>query len=131
MSAVPFKAPEKEVMAECPVKPMGWRLVIAPYEPENKTEGGIMLADQAVDAERLLTYCGQIVAMGEACFKAVTRSGLDMSKFENKPQVGSWVIYGTYGGQRVVTKGGARYIITNDDAILAVVGSPRDFKYYL
>jgi co-chaperonin GroES (HSP10) len=130
MSTVPFKVPEKEIDA-CPLKPMGWRLVIAPYEPENKTEGGIVLADAAVDAERYLTYCGQIVAMGEACFKAVTRSGLNMGEFEHKPVVGSYVIYGTYGGQRVTTKGGARYVITNDDAILAVVRDPRDFKYYL
>lgn len=130
MSVTTFVAPKHELNA-CPIKPMGWRLVIAPFEPENKTEGGIVLAEAAVESERLLTYCGQIVAMGEACFTAVTRSGIDMKQWATKPVVGDYVIYGTYGGQRVVSKGGVRYMITNDDAILAVAKDPRDFKYYL
>jgi co-chaperonin GroES (HSP10) len=127
---VKFVAPDKDLDV-CPIKPIGWRVVIAPYEPENKTGSGILLAESAVEAERFLTFCGQLVAMGEACFKATTRSGLAMADWQEKPKVGDWVIYGAYGGQRVVTKGNTRYMITNDDAILAVARSPRDFKYYI
>jgi len=125
-----FEAPVRDLNA-CPIKPLGWRLVIAPYEPENTSQGGILIAEQALESERLLTFCGKVVAVGEACYKAVTRSGLDMSLWERTPKVGDWVIYGTYGGQRVVTKGGARFVITNDDAVLAIVDGPQDFKYYL
>lgn len=130
MGARNFEPPAK-VLNSCPIQPIGWRLVIAPYEPEQKSEGGIYIAEQALEAERLLTFCGKVVAMGEACYKAVTRSGLDMSQWTRAPQVGDWVIYGTYGGQRVVTKNGARFVITNDDAVLAIVDGPHEFKYYL
>jgi co-chaperonin GroES (HSP10) len=115
----------------CPIKPIGWRIVIAPYEPKDTTAGGIVIAEQALESERLLTNCGRIVAMGEAAYRAKTRSGLEMDLWETRPKVGDWVLYGSYGGQRVVMRNGTRYLVTNDDAILAIVNGPEDFKHYL
>jgi len=127
---VRFERPEKDPET-CPIKPIGWRVVIQPFEAEQRKGSGILLPETAIESEQLLTYCGKLVAMGEACYRATTRSGLAMSEWQQKPKVGDWVIYGSYGGQRVFTRSGARYIITNDDAILAVTSDPRALKYYV
>jgi chaperonin GroES len=125
-----FRKPGVEI-STLPIRPLAWRLLIRPFEPEEKTAGGIIKPDETREAEELLTYVGQIVAMGSQCYKAVTRSGIDLSKEEMKPVVGDWVIYGVYGGTMVRMKGGGKYLIANDDAILGIVRDPLDFKYYI
>ena len=127
---VSFDQPKTEV--DClPIMPLAWRLLIRPFEPEDKTSGGIIKAQETLEAEELLTYVGQIVAMGSQCYKAVTRSGIDLNKEEVKPKVGDWVVYGVYGGTMVRMAGGGKYLIANDDAILGIVRDPLDFKYYI
>lgn len=131
MSEVAFKKPEAEIEPELPLTPVGWRVLIRPYEPESMTAGGIVKADETLESETLLTYVGQVVAMGSECFKAITRSGIDLSKIDPKPQVGDWVQFGTYGGQTVHTKAGVKYLVMNDDGIMSIVKDPEVFRYYI
>lgn len=131
MSEVAFQAPKGDIEVELPVTPVGWRVLVRPYEPPKKSSGGIELPDEALESEQLLTYVGQIVAMGDQCYKAVTRSGIELANMELKPKVGDWIMYGTYGGQKIITKAGAKYLLMNDDGIMGIVKDPASFRAYL
>lgn len=131
MSEVAFSPPDKEVLPDIPLQPIGWRVLIRPFKPKDTTDGGIAIGNEALESEQLLTYVGQIVAMGDQCYKAVTRSGIDLSSIEPKPKVGDWVMYGTYGGQSIHMKNGDKYLIMNDDGIMAVIKDPSVFRSYL
>lgn len=129
---VVFVKPEDDVLeVDCPIKPLGWRVVVRPYRPEKFTEGGIELPEEALDNAQILTFVGQIVDMGNKAFTAVTRAGIDMSEIEPRPKVGDWVLYGSYGGQKIVLKNQTEYRLMNDDAIMAVARDPKEFLIYL
>jgi co-chaperonin GroES (HSP10) len=132
MGEVAFEAPQAEVEAELPLLPVGWRVLVRPYEPDaTYGETGIAIANEALESEKLLSYVGQIVAMGSECFKAVTRSGIELANIDPKPKVGDWIVYGTYGGQRIRMKNGTDYLLMNDDGIMALIDDPRQFRAYL
>lgn len=131
MSEVAFQKPDTEVEAELPVTPIGWRVLIRPFEPPKESAGGIALPKEARESEEHLTYVGQIVAMGDQCYTAVTRSGIELANIDPKPKVGDWILYGTYGGQKIVTKTGVKYLMMNDDGIMGIVSDPSAFRAYL
>ena len=132
MSEVEFREPENELVAELPLQPVGWRVLIRPYKPKDTWgDSEIAIASEALESEELLTYVGQVVAMGDQCYKAITRSGIDLSNIDPKPKVGDWVMYGTYGGQGIRMKNGTKYLIMNDDGIMAVITDPAQFRSYL
>jgi co-chaperonin GroES (HSP10) len=129
MSEIGFKRPD--IAPELPVDPVGWRVLIRPYEPPEESQGGIVIAREALESEEYLTYVGQIVAMGSECYKAVTRSGIELANINPKPKVGDWVIYGTYGGQKVRMKNGVKYLLMNDDGIMGIVKDPAQFRAHI
>lgn len=132
MSEVAFEAPKTDIEPVLPLTPVGWRVLIRPYEPKNTYgDSEIVIADAAMESEKLLSCVGQIVAMGDQCFKAVTRSGIELSKIEPKPKVGDWIVYGTYGGQNIELKTGEKYLVMNDDGIMGLVPDPRVFRAYI
>jgi len=131
MNDVAFKKPERAIEVELPVQPIGWRVLIRPFEAPTHTAGGIKLPDEAMESEEHLTYIGQIVAMGDQCYCAVTRSGIKLKDINPKPKVGDWIMFGTYGGQKVITKAGAKYLMMNDDGIMGIVKDPASFRAYL
>lgn len=120
-----------DIEVELPVTPIGWRILVRPFEPPTHSAGGIELPEEAMESEGHLTYVGQIVAMGDQCYKAVTRSGIRLADMELKPQIGDWIMYGTYGGQKVITKAGTKYLMMNDDGIMGIVKDPASFRAYL
>lgn len=128
---VEFKPPGKEVGPDAkPPRAILWRMVIEPYEPPDTTAGGIVLAEEALETERLLTNVGKVINMGPLCYRGKTTSGLTMEGDAN-PKVGDWVVFGTYGGQKVRTKSGRVYVVINDDNILGVVEKPEHYQYHL
>lgn len=131
MSEVAFKAPASDIGVSLPVTPVGWRVLIRTYKVPTHSEGGIEIPADALESEELLSYVGQIVAMGSECFKVITRSGIDMSKIDPKPKIGDWIMYGTYGGQSIKTKAGVKYIMMNDDGIMGIVDDPAAFRVYI
>lgn len=128
MSEVEFSKPVTDIEPVLPVVPIAWRVLIRAYEVSETTAGGIIKAGETQESEQLLSYVGQIVAMGSECFKLTTRSGIDMSKIDPKPKVGDWIMYGTYGGQSIMTKSGTKYLIMNDDCIMGIVDDPNVFR---
>ena len=132
MTEVAFEQPATDIEVELPVQPVGWRVLIRPYEPKNTWgDTDLVIADEALDSEKLLTCVGQIVAMGDQCYKAVTRSGIELANIDPKPKVGDWIMYGTYGGQTIYTKSGTKYLLMNDDGIMGFVKDPESIRAYL
>jgi co-chaperonin GroES (HSP10) len=131
MNEIAFQKPDAEIDAELPVVPVAWRVLIRCYEPPSTTASGMIIPAEVMESEELLSYVGQIVAMGSECYKAVSRSGIDMSNIEPKPKVGDWIMYGTYGGQTIRTKTGTKYLMMNDDCVMGIVDDPSVFRVYI
>jgi len=88
--------------------------------PPEKTKGGIMLAKQTLDKERIATIVGLVVTLGPDAYS-------DKEKFPEGPwcKEGDWVIFGRYAGARFNIEGGDMRLL-NDDEILATVNNPED-----
>ena len=104
--------------AESLPRPTGYRILILPFTQSSVTKGGIHLAKQTVDKERLSTVVGYVVAMGADAYS-------DPHKFPEGPwcKEGDWVIFGRYAGARFQIEGGDMRIL-NDDEILACIDDP-------
>jgi len=111
--------------------PAGWRILIEPIKIEEKTQSGIVLPTQAVEAKEHLRYIGRVVAMGPLCYKH--------SKFgpgqEPWCAVGDFVAYGAYAGQeiKVRDRAGQKFVslkLINDDEVLSVIPKPESVLIY-
>tara|TARA_R100000935_G_C2750130_1_gene129394 strand:+ start:157 stop:618 length:462 start_codon:yes stop_codon:yes gene_type:complete len=100
--------------------PTGYRMLILPFTPPEKTKGGIMLAKQTLDKERIATVVGLVVRKGPDAYS-------DRDKFPEGSwcEEGDWVIFGRYAGARFNIDGGDMRLL-NDDEILATVNNPED-----
>jgi co-chaperonin GroES (HSP10) len=116
---------------DVPITPLGWRVLIQPYQPDPMSEGGIAIPEEAIDNTRILTSVGRIVAMGNKAFTAKTRAGIDMSEIEPMPKVGDWVVFGAYGGLKITRRNGTEYRLLNDDAIMAIARNPKELQFYV
>ena len=101
-------------------KPTGYRILILPFTMSSITKGGIHLASQTVDKERLATVVGYVVSLGPDAYG-------DLGKFPDGAwcKEGDWVIFGRYAGARFQIDGGDMRLL-NDDEILAVIDNPED-----
>jgi co-chaperonin GroES (HSP10) len=112
------KGVEAEDKSQLP-NPMGWRILVAMPEPEEKTEGGIVKAKQTIDLEEVANICGYVLKMGEDCYQ-------DKERYPNGPwcKAGDWVVFRAYSGTRLKIYG-KEFRIINDDTVEAVVEDPR------
>ena len=56
-----------DIKNELPV-PSGWRLLVLPFTPKEKTKGGIIIAQESLDKARIATNCGYVVKMGPMAY---------------------------------------------------------------
>jgi len=100
--------------------PTGYRILILPFVTQGVTKGGIHLAKQTLDKERLATVVGYVVRLGPDAYG-------DLNKFPDGAwcKEGDWVIFGRYAGARFQIEGGDMRLL-NDDEILAVIDNPED-----
>jgi len=109
--------------------PLGWKVIVKPKLGVTTSEGGIDISAGA-DAEEHLCYTGEILAMGEAAFTARTKSGIDMSAWKVRPEVGDYIIHTPYAGMRIRRSGEkdeSFIILMNDTDIQALIDSTDDF----
>tara|TARA_Y100000361_G_C10941828_1_gene229182 strand:- start:128 stop:571 length:444 start_codon:yes stop_codon:yes gene_type:complete len=101
-------------------EPVGYRLLVRPYQPAAKTKGGVHLADTTRETIQMTTVVGLVVKMGDLCYK-------DKEKFPNGPwcKKGQFIVYGRYSGSRFQTKFGEHRIL-NDDEIIGTIKRPED-----
>ena len=117
--------PKKEVTKEetkLP-KPTGWRMLVLPFRMSEKTKGGILLGGETIDRQQVASQCGNVLAMGDACY-------VDKERYPNGPwcKVGDWVVFARYAGSRIEIEGGEVRLL-NDDEILATVQDPTDILH--
>ena len=121
IKAIVGDATEAEKAAQLP-KPSGYRILCAVPEVEKELESGIIMADEYLRKEELLTTVLFVVDMGPDCYK-------DESRFPNGPwcKQGDFVLVRPNAGTRLVIHD-REFRIINDDSVEAVVQDPRGIK---
>ena len=117
---VPKGAKQTEDYLKILPKPVGYRLLVRPYQPKEKTKGGLYLTEKTLETQQLTTVVGLVVKMGDLCYK-------DKEKFPTGPwcKEGQFIVYGRYAGARFKTKYGEHRIL-NDDEIIGTINKPED-----
>ena len=115
--------PENIQKSQLPA-PSGWRLLVLPFSPREKTKGGILIAQESLDKLRIATNCGYVVSMGPLAYH-------DREKFPTGPwcKKGDWVIFARYAGSRLPIEGGEVRIL-NDDEVLGTIKDPESVLHY-
>ena len=104
--------------------PSGWRLLVLPFTPKEKTKGGILIAQESLDRLRVGTNCGYVLKMGPLAYQ-------DREKYPTGPwcKVGNWVIFARYAGSRLPIEGGEVRIL-NDDEVLGTIQNPENVLHH-
>jgi len=104
-------------------KPTGWRILVLPFRMGEKTKGGILVGQEALDRQQVASQCGNVLAMGPHCDK-------DKERYPEGPwcKVDDWVIFARYAGSRIQIEGGEIRLL-NEDEILATVTNPEDILH--
>tara|TARA_Y100000114_G_scaffold43015_1_gene38414 strand:- start:1231 stop:1692 length:462 start_codon:yes stop_codon:yes gene_type:complete len=106
-------------------QPTGWRILVMPYQGKGKTEGGVLIPDQAREREALATVVAYVLKLGPLAYQ-------DPNKFGDNPepwcQEGQWICIGRYAGSRFKIDGGEVRII-NDDEVIGTILEPDDVKH--
>ena len=115
--------PETVQKSKLPV-PSGWRLLVLPFSPREKTKGGILIAQESLDKLRIATNCGYVRSMGPLAYH-------DKEKFPTGPwcKKGDWVIFARYAGSRLPIEGGEVRIL-NDDEVLGTIKDPESVLHH-
>ncbi len=50
-------------------EPSGWRLLVLPFTPREKTKGGILIAQESLEKLRIATNCGYVLKMGPLAYQ--------------------------------------------------------------
>ena len=105
---------QKEQLPE----PSGWRLLVLPFTPKEKTKGGILIAQESLEKLRIATNCGYVLKVGPLAY-------YDKEKFPTGPwcKKGDWVIFARYAGSRLPIEGGEVRLL-NDDEVLGTIDNP-------
>ena len=105
---------QKEQLPE----PSGWRLLVLPFTPKEKTKGGILIAQESLEKLRIDTNCGYVLKVGPLAY-------YDKEKFPTGPwcKQGDWVIFARYAGSRLPIEGGEVRLL-NDDEVLGTIKNP-------
>ena len=106
-------------------EPSGWRLLVLPFTPKEKTKGGIIIAQESLDKARIATNCGYVIKMGPMAYG-------DKEKFPSGPwcKEGDWVIFARYAGSRLPIEGGEVRLL-NDDEVLGTINNPESVLHYI
>ena len=112
------------VIDELPT-PTGWRLLVLPFTPKDKTAGGIIIAQESLDKARIATNCGYVLKIGPLAY-------LDKEKYPTGPwcKEKDWVIFARYAGSRLPIEGGEVRLL-NDDEVLGTIKNPEDVLHYI
>ena len=115
--------PENIQRSQLPA-PSGWRLLVLPFSPREKTKGGILIAQESLDKLRIATNCGYVLKMGPLAYH-------DKEKFPTGPwcKKGDWVIFARYAGSRLPIEGGEVRIL-NDDEVLGTIKDPESVLHH-
>lgn len=100
-------------------RPQGYKILVAIPKPRKKTDGGILIPDHVLDAEKTASIYGNVIGVGPDAYS-------DELKFPHGPycKEGDWVIFRSYSGTRLKINDD-EFRLINDDTVEAVVDDPR------
>ena len=105
-------------------EPSGYRILVLPFTPKNKTKGGILFSQETLDKARIATTCGYVLKMGDLAYT-------DKDKFgEPWCKKGDWVIFARYAGSRLPIDGGEVRLL-NDDEVLGTIKDPEAILHHI
>ena len=98
--------------------PSGWRLLVLPFTPKEKTKGGILIAQESLEKLRIATNCGYVLKVGPLAYH-------DKEKYPTGPwcKKGDWGVFARYAGSRLPIEGGEVRLL-NDDEVLGKIQNP-------
>lgn len=104
-------------------QPTGYRLLIIPYYPPEKTKGGVYIPDATREREAFATVAAYVVRLGPDAYS-------DTNKFPSGPwcQEKTWILIGRYAGNRFKVDG-LEVRVINDDNVIATILDPTDISY--
>jgi co-chaperonin GroES (HSP10) len=120
---------DKELVDRLP-QPTGWRILIMPFRPPEKSDGGILLAPQTLEEDVVQTQVGYVLKAGPLAYK-------DKERYPTGAwcKEGDWVIFARYSGSRFRLNGdkkaafGSEVRMLNDDEILGTILDPKDIYH--
>ena len=114
----------KEQKTQLPA-PSGWRLLVLPFTPKEKSKGGIFYAQESLEKLRIAVNCGYVLKMGPLAY-------YDKEKFPTGPwcKTGQWGVFARYAGSRLPIEGGEVRIL-NDDEVLGTVSNPESILHHI
>ena len=117
--------PKKEVTKDSNKlpQPTGWRILVLPFKMDEKTKGGLLITESALERQQVASQCGLVLAMGPQCYN-------DKERYPNGPwcKANDWVVFARYAGSRIQIEGGEVRLL-NEDEILATVKDPKDILH--
>jgi co-chaperonin GroES (HSP10) len=105
--------------------PTGWRILVLPFTPKDKTKGGILIAQESLDKLRIATNCGYVIKIGPLAYH-------DKERYPKGPwcKEKDWVIFARYAGSRLPIEGGEVRLL-NDDEVLGTIKNPEDVLHHI
>lgn len=97
------------------IRPMEYKVLVEPKEVDQKTKGGLILADETVEKESFARMEGVLVAVSPLAFN------FDNFPQDQAPKVGDTVLFGKYNAQEIVGRDGKTYWLMNDRSIVGVM----------
>ena len=114
----------KDVEDQLP-EPVGYRILVLPFTPKEKTKGGIIFSQESLDKSRIATNCGYVIKVGPLAYK-------DKEKFPEGAwcKEKDWVLFARYAGSRIPIEGGEVRLL-NDDEVLGTIKDPESVLHYI
>ena len=99
-------------------QPSGYRILVLPFTPKEKSKGGIIFTQESLDKLRISTNCGYVLKLGPLAYH-------DKEKYPTGPwcKEKQWVIFARYAGSRLPIEGGEVRLL-NDDEVLGTIEDP-------
>ena len=113
-----------DIQNELP-QPTGWRILVLPFTPKEKTKGGIIIAQESLDKARASVQVGYVLKMVSLCYE-------DKDKYPTGAwcKEKDWVIFARYAGSRLPIEGGEVRLL-NDDEVLGTIKDPESVLHYI
>jgi len=95
------------------ITPLDVKVLVKPDPVEEKTAGGIILADTTKEKSRYAGTKATLIAVGPNAFREWGEG--------NGPRVGDRVLYAQYSGARQKGDDGEEYVVMNDEDLICTV----------
>jgi len=95
----------------------GWRILVRPIPNAPKTKGGIIIPDATIETMDLIRSVGQVKLVGPMAYTRPDMGDTPWCK------VGDYILYPRYSGAKFAY-GGVKFLLLNDDEVLAVIQDP-------